>query len=73
MSNLAWSEGGRYNNDGPRPACMQFTGHSVGLENSQRRCRTADLPLFRSWDNSSLNTVIVRDLCGCIDLNTNEP
>jgi hypothetical protein len=28
----------------------------------QRRGRTADLPIFRSWENSSPNTVDVRDL-----------
>ena len=31
---------------------------------------TADLPIFRTRDNSSLNTVDVRDLHGCIDLDS---
>ena len=33
---------------------------------------TIDLPIFRSWDNSSQNTVNVRDLHDPIDLDTDE-
>jgi len=36
----------------------------------QQRGRTADLPIFRTRDNSSPKTVNVRDLHGCIDLET---
>jgi hypothetical protein len=34
--------------------------------------RTADLPIFRTWDNGSPNTVDVRDLPCRIDLNTDK-
>ena len=32
----------------------------------------ADLPIFRSWDNSSPNTVNVRDLHRCLKSNAAE-
>ena len=38
----------------------------------QERGPTADLPIFRSWDNSSPKVVNVRGLRQHIDLNTDE-
>src|SRR5947209_9164600 len=48
----------------PKPLYQQFCGQGQG--------RTADLPIFRSWDNSSPKTVSVRDLRQNIDTNTDE-
>jgi hypothetical protein len=46
--------------------------HFIGQGGGQGRGRTADLPIFRSWDNSSPNTVDVRDLRFFAGLNADE-
>ena len=49
---------------------QQFRGFAHFRGGGQGRGRTTDLPIFRSWDNSSPSAVNVHDLRDCIDLNT---
>ena len=65
-SGIGQSVGQRSSEDHRKSPFALFIGGGQG------RGRTADLPIFRTRDNSSPNTVNVRDLHRCIDLNTDE-